>query len=357
MWVVPFLLFLLAFGAAWLLFPPRRTRAGDPETPPEASEGAPTILTRSDGVTLDFGATILDGHGFPIPDWKAVNEWTDTAGIDNAAARNLARRAWLLHLRDATGGGLHVAQSREAMVLSSFDDHVARAAANYVSDVRGRILKLLDGIAEFPARERSVMLVFDNREDYYRYVANYYPADGEFAFSGGMFINAGCPHFVGEKDDLSVLEPMIAHEMTHNAVAHLALPMWLDEGIAVNTENRLTFRPANYQDAIDKINKHRDYWTPERVQEFWSGRSFLRTDEGNELSYDMARHIVDLVARDWDAFRRFARAARREDGGAAAAREVLGLELGHLAATAIGLEEQKEWEPRPQSWTAIEERA
>jgi hypothetical protein len=353
----PFVLFLLVCGAAWLIF--RRKPAKDDASSaiPGSQEVAPTTLTRSDGIPLDFNATLMDGHGFPIPDWKAVNEWTDAPGVERAAARNLARRAWLLHLRDSAGGGLQVVQNRKAMVLSSFESHVALAAANYVSDLRGRIVNLLEGIAEFPLGEQSVMLLFDSREDYYRYVANYYPDEGEFAFSGGMFINAGCPHFVGEKNDLSVLEPMIAHEMTHNSVAHLALPLWLDEGIAVNTEQRLSFQPANYQDAIDKLDKHRKFWTPERVQEFWSGQSFLRTDEGNELSYDMARHIVELLGRDWATFTRFARSARREDGGLTAAREVLDLDLGQIAATAIGMGEQKDWRPRPESWGAIEQKA
>jgi hypothetical protein len=38
--------------------------------------------------------------------------------------------------------------------------------------------------------------VLDSEEDYYRYVSIYYPSEGEFALSGGMFIHAGCPHFV-----------------------------------------------------------------------------------------------------------------------------------------------------------------
>ena len=29
------------------------------------------------------------------------------------------------------------------------------------------------------------------------------------------------------------------HEMTHGSVAHLPLPLWLNEGLAVNTERRL----------------------------------------------------------------------------------------------------------------------
>ena len=353
----PILLLLLVLGAAWLVFRQRPANRASGWASAVSAEPAPVLLSRNDGAAFDFRGSLADGHGFPIPDWQAVIEWADGAGAERAAALNLARRAWLLHLRDAAGGGLHVVQTRNALVLSSFEDRIAIAAANYVSDVRGRIVKLLDGIAEFPAGEHSVMLVFDHRDDYYRYVSNYYPDDGEFAFSGGMFIHAGCPHFVGEKADLSALEPVIAHEMTHSSVAHLSLPLWLDEGIAVNTEHRLSFQPANHQGAIDKINKHREFWTPERVQEFWSGQSFLRTDEGNELSYDMARHIVELLGRDWASFTRFARAARREDGGASAAREVLDLDLGQLAATAIGMSGRDGWSPRPDSWESIEQKA
>jgi hypothetical protein len=355
--IAPILLFLLILGAAWLFFRQRSANRHSGANSTAAAEPAPAVLDRQDGATFDFRSSLADGHGFPIPDWQAVADWADGAGADRAAALNLARRAWLLHLRDAAGGGLHVVETRHALVLSSFEDRIAIAAANYVSDVRGRIVKLLAGIAEFPAGEQSVMLLFDTRDDYYRYVSNYYPDDGEFAFSGGMFIHAGCPHFVGEKADLSALEPMIAHEMTHSSVAHLSLPLWLDEGIAVNTEHRLSFQPANHQDAIDKINKHREFWTPERVQEFWSGQSFRRTDEGNELSYDMARHIVELLGRDWESFTRFAHAVRREDGGAAAAREILDLDLGHLAETAIGMSGQTGWSPRPEAWESIEQKA
>lgn len=359
MGIVPVLLIAAAaFGVARLLFPPRRAQN---EAPPAAetspNDAAPAVLHIPGIAEFDFKAALMDGHGYPIADWNAVTAWVEGTGARQAHARNLARRAWLLHVRDALGGALRVVESRGAMVLSSYELHVAQAAARYVDDVRGRIVRALDGIARFPRDEQSVMLVLDSQEDYYRYIANYYPEDGEFAFSGGMFVNAGCPHFIGVKDELSLLEPVIAHEMTHNAVTHLPLPMWLNEGIAVSTEKLLTYRQANHQDSIDKINKHRDYWTPERVQEFWSGESFVRTDEGNELSYDMAQHIVQLLGRDWSSFARFTRAAHRDDGGAAAAREVLRLDLGHLAAAAIGMPEQANWSPRPDAWKKIEEKA
>ncbi len=336
------------------------SRRGPPKTgvpAPESNESArpPELLTRSDGQTLDFASTLADGNGFPLPDWDQVATWTDT-GEEPASARNQARRAWLLHLA-ASLDGLSLTETRDALVLSSFPRSTAQAVARFVVDVRGRILGLLDGIAEYPRGEQSVLLLFDEQDDYYRYVANYYPEDGEFAYSGGMFIKDGCPHFVSVKIDLSMLEPVIAHELTHNSLAHLSLPLWLDEGIAVNTERHLIFQPSNAQEAIDRLTRHHGFWNAERVQEFWSGESFQRTDDGNELSYDMARHIVDLLGRDWPMFTRFVRSARREDAGAAALRAEFDLDLGQLAATAIGMKEQPGWSPRPETWASIREKA
>lgn len=66
-----------------------------------------------------------------------------------------------------------------------------------------------------PPWGKDILLVFDDEESYYRYVSYFYPESGEFAFSSGMFINAGCSHYVTMKGDLRLIEPIIAHEMTH----------------------------------------------------------------------------------------------------------------------------------------------
>jgi hypothetical protein len=109
--------------------------------------------------------------------------------------------------------------------------------------------------------------------------------------------------------------------------------------------------------AVELMEKHHRFWTPTTIQQFWSGQSFHRADEGNELSYDLARAIVDLVGRDWASFARFANAAQREDGGAAAARAELKLDLGDLAAAAINVRPDPEWSPRPQSWEGVSSKA
>ena len=216
----------------------------------------------------------------------------------------------------------HLHETVDAWVLSSFTPRAARSAATYVADTRKRIARLLDGLAEFPADARSILVVLDNLDDYYKYVSNYHPDSGEFAFSGGMYINYGCPHFVTVQAPLSTIEPVIAHEMTHSALAHLELPLWLDEGIAVTTEHQISVSNRHPRDAAERIGRHLEFWNAERIQEFWTGKSFNRTDDGNELSYDLARSIVELLGREWPSFVEFAANASRDDGGAAAASRI-----------------------------------
>ena len=214
------------------------------------------------------------------------------------------------------------------MLLSSLDANVARAALDFIGKTRQRILRVLDGVAQVVEWGSDILIVFDDDDRYYEYVSRYYPETGGFAFSSGMHIDHGCSHFVTMKADLLAIQPVIAHEMTHGCVAHLPLPAWLNEGIAVNTEQRLCPPPPPLFTPRQMHEKHLRFWGAEEIQQFWSGKSFLRDDEGNLLSYDLARIIVDQFSSDWEAFRPFVLAANVADAGAAAAREFLDVELG-----------------------------
>lgn len=178
-------------------------------------------------------------NGFPFVDWKALDDWAASAGGEELQQETsaLGRRAWLLHLRDALGPHFRLYESDSAYILSPLEIRVSMATADFVARARNRVRRILDGgIARFPDNEKSILLVMDDDDTYYHYVSCYYPDQGEFAFSGGMFIKSGCAHFVTKADHLSNMEPIIAHELTHAALAHLSLPAWLDEGLAVNTE-------------------------------------------------------------------------------------------------------------------------
>ena len=299
-------------------------------------------------------AHLQNPQDLPQLDWPALDAWAhgtgDRAPEAVADALNQGRRAWLLHLRDALGTHMHLHEGADCFILSPLEPSVARATARYVTTTRQRIDRLLAGMAHFPVAEKSILLVLEDEDTYYHYVAQFYGEDGEFARSGGMFIHFGCPHFVVVAADLAAIEPVIAHEMTHNALAHLQLPTWLDEGLAVNTERRLKGAPPAQHTAAQLHFLHQRFWTPERMQEFWAGTSFQRTDDGNLLSYELARILVDHMARDWAAFTAFVTTAQRRDAGAQAAVEVLSVDLGSSVGALLDIVDNEGWAPDPARW-------
>lgn len=301
--------------------------------------------------------THLASHeGYPILDWNAATAWIET--MESAEIQNDAwtaiQRGWLLHLREALGPEFRLAESGGAMLLSSLEPGLARVSLDYVDRTLQRLLKLLDGIARAPQRGKNILILMDSYESYYGYVSYYYSEAGEFASSGGMHVNAGCSHYVTLKNDLRAIEPIIAHEMTHGCVSHLPLPAWLNEGLAVNTERRLAAAPVTHTPQQLRA-MHLAFWREEEIQEFWSGKSFLRTDNGNLLSYDLARLIVEQVAEDWEHFKQFVLTADGADAGAAAALTHLGIDLGEFVCALLERENPSAWTPKPGAWVAMPE--
>lgn len=289
-------------------------------------------------------------EGLPIPDWGSVEAWID--GIADparkTAAWNACARAWLLRLGGVLGEGYRIAESDGAIILSSLSKVEANAMLDYIERTQKRVSRVLDGIARAPARGKPLLLAFDDEETYYRYVSFYYPEGGEFAFSGGMHLREGLSHFVTVKSDLRMIEPVVAHEMTHAGVAHLPLPLWLNEGLAVNTEQRLVPPRERPRYTPQEMHaKHLQYWNPATIQEFWSGDSFYRPDDGTMLSYDLARIMVEQMATEWEAFRQFVLAANGDDGGARAARAHLGVDLGEYVCALLEQSSCTGWSPNP----------
>jgi hypothetical protein len=102
---------------------------------------------------------------------------------------------------------------------------------------------------------------------------------------------------------------------------------------------------------------HMKFWGEEEIQEFWSGKSFLRNDDGNLLSYDLARILVShFAAPDWTAFASFVTAASIDDAGQAAANEHLGIELGAAVCAVLERQPLSEWSPAPERWRNARER-
>lgn len=283
----------------------------------------------------------------PVPDWDA-QQWPDgpDTGFLHAHANGLAA-AWLDAMAAALPPGHVRAESANFMLLSSLERRGANALLKYLERSRTRVLATLPGIASDDGYGKTVVMVFDGEDSYYRYVSHY-GGDGSEpqAFSGGMFIDAGYGHFVFAQSPFDAMEPVVVHELTHCLVRHLPIPAWLNEGLAVNTEQRFAPRPPRYRpDELQFLFAR--FWNERTIQEFWSGKSFLRPDDGQPLSYELARLLVHLLDKDYELLARFCAAAGHEDAGEAAAHDLLGQGIGDLAGVVLG---PGPWAPDPASW-------
>ncbi|HEV3009548.1 MAG TPA: hypothetical protein VGX52_10980, partial [Burkholderiales bacterium] len=194
-----------------------RSLVGERRPAAAKRERAPDWVTIKGGYEFPLAEHARAHNGYPLVDWEKVRAWVD--GLDPEARRAQAwtacERAWLLHFRDALGAQFRLDEADSAAVVSSLEPNVARATLEFMARTVRRIGAVLAGMVEIAAWGKDILIVFDDEESYYRYVSYYYPDKGEFAFSGGMHLNAGCGHFVTVKNDLRHLEATIVHEMTH----------------------------------------------------------------------------------------------------------------------------------------------
>ena len=334
-------------------------RTASTEIPAEASSiNAPALIAAPGVEPFDLAAALNWEQQLPVPDWHALGRWAAVIPEPSAqgSAWAEAEVAWLAHLQGALGPRYSITQLNRTLLLSTLEPRLADATVQFTAKTLARVTKVLEGVAQAPVHGHSIVLVFEDEDTYYRYVSRYYPQDGEFALSSGMHINAGCSHFVTFQAELRAIEPVIAHELTHACLAHLAIPAWLNEGLAVNTERRLS-PPAYPTHTPQQLHQmHRRFWNEETVQSFWSGKSFLRPDEGNLLSYELARILVDHLSRDWETFKAFAVQAQLDDAGHEAATRLLGVDLGKTVCALFDLRSAGSWTPEPTRWEAQPER-
>jgi hypothetical protein len=176
-----------------------------------------------------------------------------------------AATAWLARLAAEFGGSYGVAHSDHFALLAPLSARECQVTLDFAERVRRRILKALPGVAASDGHGPIAILLFDDPEDYYAYVDHYYPSEGVFAMSSGMFVDAGYGHFVFMADDVSQMEPVLVHELTHALLRHLNLPRWLDEGAAVNMEKYLVPHladPRRNLYAAHELYTPRTRWPP-----------------------------------------------------------------------------------------------
>jgi hypothetical protein len=258
-------------------------------------------------------------------------------------------------LADALGGGYRVTESENAIVLTERPANEARAALEFVETARRRVRSMLEELAG-EVEMKEALLVFHDAHEYARYVSYFVPDLDETMVSAGMYLHAERPHFLTYGDELWRIEPTIVHELTHAQLAHLPLPLWVNEGMAVNSEQRITRQGEDAFDVKRREGEHRAYWTPETIQDFWNGTAFRRDDDGSRLAYDLGRLLVNGLSADWAGFKRFAAAAHHDDAGRAAAEQQVHVDLGEAVRHFLGRADG-EWGARPEAWRHAVEHA
>lgn len=235
-------------------------------------------------------------------------------------------------------------ESDNFILVTSESSRYVSLFQEFLERTRVRITSALHNIASDEGFGKNVVLIFDEIDTYYTYMSYFYEQEGVFGLSSGVYLNKGYGHFAFQHQELSHAESIAAHEMTHALLSHLPIPAWLNEGIAVSIEHMVTGSSPLRMDN-ETYSRHMAFWGKSEIQEFWSGVSFGRPDEGQELSYHLAHFVVNSLSQDFEAFTEFSNRAHFKDGGEQAANEVFGCSLGSLIEQFFG---EGQWDPNPQ---------
>ncbi|WP_196139151.1 hypothetical protein [Aliikangiella sp. G2MR2-5] len=248
-------------------------------------------------------------------------------------------------MTSSLGDNFFAYRSKHFYLISQQDERYVSNFLRSLENIYFRVAKVL-GDLHLEDNRRIPIIIFPDVECYYEYIAYYYPEEGEFAESGGIFVNDLIPHFAFPLIEQSAATAVAAHELTHALVSHLPIPTWLNEGLAVNIESTITgINPFHL--SREKHNKHLSFWGEDEIQEFWSGESFFRVDEANLLSYQLAQLITRTLAGNQHSFHAFVADAHYDDAGEAALNKHYGLSLADVIENVFG---EGDWVPQPQKW-------
>lgn len=286
-------------------------------------------------------------EGFPLPDWNAIADRVEAEHPPESWHHVYCElgTAWMDRIGKVLGGSYTVRESRNFILLSTVTEEKAAEVLSFLERIDKRIQQTIPALLPDALYGKCPVIAFGDEQDFYRYVSQYFTGDGDFGGIGGIYLNRGYGHFAMPNGDLERYVAVMSHELCHAFLHHLELPLWLDEAITQGVEHSITGTLPYLLDR-EMIGRHQDYWDAQRIMAFWSGESFGFADEGQELSYHLARFILHGLYNGGDTPRgvldEFFLRAKYDDAGQSAAIEVLGISLGECLVPLLG---EGDWEP------------
>lgn len=281
--------------------------------------------------------------GFSRVDWEAMYDFTAKIG-DSHELWNEIADMWVSRIASEAGDDYVRYESDNFLLLSSTSQEENKIMLGFLEWARKSILSNLAGVAADEGFGKHVVFIFADSQDYYRYVADCYEEGQLVTHSAGMYINRGYGHFAMTYLYMDEAKATLAHELTHALLAHLPIPLWLNEGLAVGMENLLSHSRYTEMD-VEMLSRHQQFWNKSRIEEFKSGKSFSRTDDGQELSYHLGEFAVNTMSKDYASFVKFANLANWHDGGGSAIETIYGGNLDNILFTLFGKEDHDGYVP------------
>jgi hypothetical protein len=286
-------------------------------------------------------------EGFSRVEWdrvaKLVNTTVPTEEI--GATWDAVALQWVGVIRDELGGSYRISESDDYILLSEYNDDQVKFLLRVTANAHSIILANLGPHAATGGGARNVILLLSDLDDYDHYIAYFYRGT-HIPPSGGVYINTGYQHIALSDRGPTDAAMTIVHELCHNAVHHLPVPAWLNEGVAVTLERKISREIIiDLRSGIldgELADRHYAFWNEENIQEFWAGTTFHMKDEAQPLSYSLAEVLVHKLSGDHRLFLEFLANAHYGDGGQTAGLDVLGINLGDVAADFLG---PGEWRP------------
>jgi hypothetical protein len=307
---------------------------------------APAQVVRMSTAVPNHDEWYEEVHGIPRPNWTLFDNWITTEADAEAfdEAWDAMVENWLHRIARALGPQYSVGKSDHFLMLTPHSENERKHMLIASEHAHDRVTRDLQELCMFHYG-RVLSLRFIDPDHYARFIAHHEPVTGDEPGSAGVFLSEGFPHLACYSRSFEEFRKTVAHELSHFYVAHLPLPRWVNEGVAMTMESDGGNIHLPRGKAADE---HFEYWTPDTIQNFWYGDSWREGHEAFALSYQLAAVIFDIIRSELhpsaETRRAFIRDAHRNDAGVASIREHLRVDLGEVAGVFLG---SGDWSPRP----------